>query len=407
MKMEYGLNFTKGFLSYIDERLVHYYSKQLKREDFLHLFYVIEHRVGTKESNMTELSHHFIRNKFGRYIEDGKQYWKFNQLVSISEKENIIVSTNYSNFEGNNFCKSYGYTIETINNVMEKELELQFCNISDKTYNAITSTYKPPTDPILLKHLDTIKKLDIDIDKATKFAKKFGGLSLLKIVRDIDIIKNNNNIIVSEDNRTGRIFTSFNLMKKELRDFCTFNGEQMISLDLKSSQPYLLASLIMNNYHNNPLKLRNFSPTITSDNQNKEIQKFYDLITKDDIYLWIVKQWGQSILSDEDARNMAKTELFRYLYKKNNGSNSVQDLIKREFPIVFEIIRTIKYNSDIWMILQKLEADIFITVGNKFIEQGCLTVHDSLYFPKSLLNSISSALDSRFSELNYKHYILT
>lgn len=381
--MHYGLFFTKGFITLIDELLLSYYST-IPKEDFLHFFYIIE--KSKENNNMVELPRD-IRNNFGKSY--GK--WKFKQIVDILESLDIIVSTTYSNYEGNNHCKAYGYKQEFQTKLIDKELEFLFCEISEKTYNIINKSYSIPEDPVLFHHYETISKLEIDIDKAEHFAKQYSNEKFLRIMRDIMAIHYKDRIIVTDDPRTGRIFTSFNMMKKELRELCSFNNSPLVSLDLKSSQPYLLASILLKE---NP--------------DNKEVQEFYDLITQKDIYIWLAEQWGFSdIFSKEESRDMAKKMFFNYLYKGNQGSNSAQEIFKHNFPFVYELIKEKKRKEELWLVLQKLEASIFIPVANQFVLEGCLSVHDSLYFPERIRGRVEKALKDRLAQLFLINYNLS
>lgn len=380
--MKYGLYFTKGFVTLIDELLEEYY-KVFNKEDFLHLFYLLEK---SKETNGAVELPSGIREQFGR--KNGQ--WKFASLIRICEELDIIFSTSYSNYENNNYCKSYGYTSNFISKLMNKELEFQFCEISEKTYNLIVKHYELPTDPILLEHYHTIEKLTIDLEKAEEFAKQFSGEKFLRVVRDISTIYNKEHIIVTRDERTGRVFTSFNMMKKELRELCSYDGEKLISLDLKSSQPYLLASILLQENPDNP-----------------QVQEFYNLVTESDLYDWLIEQWDISeYIPTSEVRNSVKKLFFNYLYKKNQGTNSAQMLFQDKFPVIYELIKDKKRKEELWLTLQKLEASIFVEVANEYVSQGCLSVHDSLYFPESMREVVESSLRTRFLYFNLTRYDL-
>ncbi len=378
----YRLYFTKGFITLIDELLYEHYSL-IQKEDFLHFFYLIERKPD--KDNMVALPSS-IRESFGTK----NRQWKSKIIVDILEENNIITSTSYSNMKGKNYCKSYGYTNEFIEKVMETELDFILCDISDKTYEAIRKHYTIPTDPILLKHYETIKNLNINIDKATDFARQYAGERLLRVMREIITIHTKDKVIVVDDPRTARIFTSFNMMKKELRECCSFEGKELSSLDLKSSQPYLLSSILLNENPHEP-----------------EVQKFYELVTKGDLYDWLSEIWGfKDIFSYDEARDMSKKMFFNYLYKKNQGTNSAQMLFSTNYPVVYDLIKNRKRKEELWLSLQKLEASIFIPVANKFVSEGCLSVHDSLYFPEGLRGNIESSLHDRFNLLKLTNYNL-
>jgi len=384
-QINYGLYFTRSFITLIDEILGDLYSRTLKREHFLQLFYTIE-RGRNFNNNATELSSN-IRLNFGLYGGIGSRQWRFAELIRICEERNILYSTTYSK---GNYCKSYGYTTDFISKIIIEEIDFQFCEISEKTYNNIYKYLKIPENPILLKHYKTINELNIDLNKAEVFAKECTGERLLRTVREISIIHNNEKLIVAQDNKTGRIFTSFNLMKKELREFCSYKGESLKSLDLKSSQPYFLASLLLKE---NPY--------------NKEVKKFYELVTEGDLYEWLEEKWGGfEYRSKEETRNFVKKLFFAYLYKKNQGTNCAQMVFQDNFPEVYKIIKERKRSEELWLTLQKVESSIFIPVANQFVERGCLSVHDALYFPASLEEEVFSALIYKFSTFNLINYKL-
>ena len=58
------------------------------------------------------------------------------------------------------------------------------------------------------------------------------------------------------------------------------------------------------------------------------------------------------------------------------------------------------------LFLEKLEAKIFIAVENRLVDLGCLSVHDSLYFKKSLFDMVKTELDKEFTKNNFRNYKL-
>ena len=384
---KYSIYFPKSFLVEIDGLLSDLYSDQIKREHFLHFFYRLNY-PGNK-TGMVELPSE-IRNDFGKYKSNSTRKWRFKEIIRICEERDISFSTTYST--DHHFSKSYGFTQNFLNKIYQAELELQACEVSEKTYKAIFYNYEKPSDPILLKHYNSIKELDIDLDQALSFVKTIKDKNqFLRIARDIDIIYNKERVLITEDIRTGRIFTSFNLMKKELREFCSFRGEKLKSLDLKSSQPFFLANILIKENPN-----------------NSGVKRFYNLIIHEDIYEWVLKRWGNiDTKSPVERRKFAKKQFFSYLYKKNNGSNGVQVMIKKEFPDVYEIIKQRKRILPLWEELQRIEADVFVGVVNQFVSDGCFIVHDQVYFKYSLESSVRSSLKNKFHSMGCFNYNLS
>lgn len=384
---KYGVYFNRSFTILVDELLSSYYTSKLKREDFFHFFYILQHTKNYAEKNtsMKELPRG-IRSSFGKYIIDGKQIFKFKEIVDICESLDITVSSNYSNFEGNKYSKHYGFTTQFSDKILDRELEFVFCEMSSKTINTLKKRYHVPTTKTEKNQFKAISKLNIDIDKARTFLSTVSNDKYVRYHDQISTIVNNDFIVSVQSENTGRTYTSFNLMKRELREFCTLNGESLDSLDLKSSQPYLVASILLKK---NPY--------------NREVLAFYNLVVNSDIYDWVIDKLN---ITSDDSRTDAKKLFFSYLYKKNQGTTPVQNIMMKQYPEVYELIKDMKRKEDLWQTMQTLEADIFIKVADDFNKSNVLSVHDALYFPVSMKEEIKDALKHRFNELGLKDYKL-
>ena len=317
-----------------------------------------------------------IRLKFGTYGPNGFQQWKFADIIKTCVEKNIVDVSGYSNFDVK-YCRSFAYTDNFLNQIKDKEIEFTTAEISEKTYMSLNKSYKMPTNPILLKHYETISKLTLDISEIKLLLNKYSNMQFARILRDISNILFKDRIMVIKDDRTGRIFTTFNMMKKELRDVCYYNGEKLLSIDLKTAQPYILASLLLKE---NP--------------SNKAVSDFYNLTTNSDIY-----DYFRNKLSKPYSRDEIKILLLSFINKDGRGYNEMQEFFKNNFIEVYNIIKLKKRSEPLWLSLQKIEADIFIPVCNKYVSKGCLSVHDSLYFPESLKDRVLDSLEARFKEL--------
>lgn len=84
-------------------------------------------------------------------------------------------------------------------------------------------------------------------------------------------------------------------------------------------------------------------------------------------------------------RDDAKTEFMRYLFKAPQGEVPFQKVCKVYYPDIYKLTQDLKKKSgNLAVLLQKIEADIFIPVQNELVEKGSLSVHDSLYVKKEL-----------------------
>ena len=198
-------------------------------------------------------------------------------------------------------------------------------------------------------------------------------------------------IFTVEGANSGRVFTNFNSIKRELRQFCTIDGQKLMSIDLKSSQPYLMAQFMKKNW---PV----------------ESKTFYDTVTKDDIYLFFLKKWNEAnpagfyrefnIAKNKmediylNTRDDIKPEYLKMLFKIRGRKPALDDVFKSEFPFVYEKVQEQK--EGLASTLQREESDLFIPVCTEFAERGCLSVHDSLYFKPDLHQPIMDSLKDIF-----------
>ena len=172
---------------------------------------------------------------------------------------------------------------------------------------------------------------------------------------------------------------------------CSFNSKELVSVDLKSSQPYFLASILLKENPN-----------------NEQVQRFYNLITQHDIYDWLEEKFGgfSETHSRQESRQFIKEWFFGYLYKSNSGTTNVQNIMMREFNEVYQLIKERKRKEELWLTLQKIEAEIFIPTCNRYVERGCLSVHDALYFPAELQEEVVGSLDLGFKAQGFSGYKL-
>lgn len=159
---------------------------------------------------------------------------------------------------------------------------------------------------------------------------------------------------------TDRIFTNWTNCKKEFKQFFLLGGEKMVSVDIKSCQPALLAA-----FYNE------------SEEDQKEKLRYLDILINQDIYLYLS--------DDEVSRELAKTETFKVMFDKNCRQTTPFCLkFAKEFPILAERIRKKKEGNHklvaremqlneskimVWGVLNTLLFEHKIT---------CLSVHDSI-----------------------------
>jgi hypothetical protein len=397
---EYRIKLPIEFVNQVDDIIKKH--PDLTRAKF-YLFIDLINRK-TISQPKKELRGQWARLK-AEYIKDfiGYQYKKYIDILT----DNNIVNRNYYS-EG----KSYDYSV---NYVFESE-ELTEIKLNRKLQSKVLKDYVRPTTKAARLQYDTLKSNSFKFDAAGAFnwVQNQSELNKNKLIAYNSSITHlyEKNIFVFPS-KSGRHYHNFNLIKSDLRQYCTLDNETLIGIDLKSSQPYFLACKMLKEYPDNP-----------------DIQKFYNIVTKQDIYTWMLEQFDQEhpdkfyldYKYDEIyktwigqnkyllTRNDIKPEFLKVLFKDNKGSTPLQTIFKNKLPSVYDYIRTKKSikKNNLAIELQKAEADIFIKAADKMFNQGIkvLTVHDSIYCKESDKINVLIILKNEFNIQGYKDYIL-
>lgn len=464
------ISYTKQFINTIDSLLESEYNKITKREDFLALLAKIEVLMGSHENGEDGEKAWFENNKlrtiFGKvtlptlgesnlspfegsefksinkesniskiinkdnnkdlypitrgtsstiepcYDENKisnlkKRVWKLDLLLKILEDKNIIIKTPYDKNNGKTRYYFYSSIFQYL--CEEAEIEVIKEEISDRYINLFLKSLKPPKELHLKVQYDLLMsdRFQIDVNSALMwiddqyYNKKNISLNQKRTYTRMVLYLDDKRIFVTEGAKGGRVFTNFNTIKRELREFCTIDGQRLMSLDLKSSQPYLMAQYMAKHY---PI----------------ESKSFYDAVTKEDIYLFFLKKWNGSnpcgyyrefnivkncmVEVHLNSRDDIKPEYLKIMFKTSGRKPILEDLFKQEFPFVYSKVQEEKEN--LAAKLQREESEIFIPVCTQFAKEGCLSVHDSLYFKPELYSSILNSLKEVFEDKSFKNYTL-
>lgn len=219
----------------------------------------------------------------------------------------------------------------------------------------------------------------------------------------------------SVDSNIGRFHSNIANIKKELRRFITYNGQQLINVDIKNSQPLFSTMLLSNTFYNksskslNIYQLPSVLPLINTNNTKlnkiisiidyyimivessesqygKGFQKYISLVNSDDLYRRMA-----SIIAPNKPYNKAemKTMMFMVFFSSNRFIGQPQAHFKRlfklNFPEVYEVFAKLKKSNHAALshILQRIESTVIVERSAKRIaeEQPNLpifTVHDSI-----------------------------
>ena len=291
-------------------------------------------------------------------------------------------------------------------------------------------------------------KLKFDVEKAENYALLLRDYKLAKGVESWDwnkdkdrykhpsnqyaaILENLHSISfcndykVLIDKHVHRFHSVLTNMQKEFRNFLTYDGQQLVSIDIKNSQPYLSCVLFNSEFwsENSTLNLNlnqlpqniiasiRFTPpketatpittalsSFFKGLEGHEFDTYKNIVSSGNMYEtimgWIQEERGQII-----SRNDAKTTMFRLFFSPNKENREDENhwlmtYYKNKFPQVaalFKIIKKQYQGSDedkqhgrLACLLQSIESEIILHRCCKRIwdeknhQVPVFTIHDSI-----------------------------
>ncbi len=222
------------------------------------------------------------------------------------------------------------------------------------------------------------------------------------------------------DNTVHRLHSVITNLQKDYRNFLTYNGQELVSIDIKNSQPYLACALLnpMFWHINNELSLSLYSlpediqRTITTVAIPLEVERFFQDCTDEDFNQYkdiaangkmyeTMAEICQDSLQKPINRKEAKILMFYLLFSSNQGQhddviiNQMKSIFSSElFPKVAELFKLIKHkyknvnngkqHNRLACLLQSIESEIILYRCCKRIwkessrQIPVFTIHDSI-----------------------------
>lgn len=222
-----------------------------------------------------------------------------------------------------------------------------------------------------------------------------------------------------------RFYSPLTNLKKELRNYLTYDGKPLVSIDIKNSQPFFAIALFRKSFwstttqYSPNLNLHKLSKKLdevlgigssrgssiydsiitlikTSKNltgQGSPFLHFIDLVVKGQLYEYIEKEFKPTYPNRFDCRQNVKKEVLRILYgdPKNEYDHFQKpcQTFKDHFPEVYSLFKLIKseeYNL-LPLLLQRIESYLVIDIICKEISKlhpqiPLFTIHDSIVTTK-------------------------
>jgi hypothetical protein len=241
------------------------------------------------------------------------------------------------------------------------------------------------------------------------------------------------NYYFSVDTTAGRLHTNYTSMPSEIRNFTKYDGQELVSLDFKNSQPVMSTLLFapqfwvknetiyeneqkkvklltnisvldpyfFNFYDLSPkfLPILNISTYTTSTYacplmlaemgvpiENEDVGTYITEVLKGELYEYIEKRVQELNGDYEDrTRKEIKTMIFTIMFSGNKKSSSEKDLFKQLFPSVYTMFAFIKRTKKelLPIMLQTIESKLFLDriarrIAKERPELPIFTIHDSI-----------------------------
>lgn len=215
----------------------------------------------------------------------------------------------------------------------------------------------------------------------------------------------------SVDQTAHRFHSNLTNLKTDFRQFITYGNDDLVSVDIRNSQPFFSLLLLRPDFYENfesPINIQsiyshifNYSTHTTPLNiplmickcsesiASKEIQEFSELVLSGQIYEYLAKEiYDEKGIVYGDRREL-KNEFFHAFYSPNQTIGKpdahLRRLFRDRFPAVYEIFSLIKRKDHrlFPILLQRIESFIVVEQICARIAQmrphlPIYTVHDSI-----------------------------
>jgi len=416
-----------------------FYNNKLKKEK---LIYICDALVKSRAKNWSKIEK--TGSQFAPLSSEllKEVVYDYRKYLDFLLANDIILSDNYW-IEGEKcigycFNRLYGgqrLKVVIVNNYSLKKARNRSIKRRNEMLKKSTWGYK-----YLTKWWDS-GKLKIDYEAASEWLDEYEKIKINKINMDsvnnkeerikraiettedlkyLALLINQEKAYYSFSGYGHRFYNPITNLKSELRKFLTYDGQPLIEIDVKNSQPFLIPNLFvpsfwensrnsgeklrlkdidkeLNRIINNNNKLKDivtFLKTPESlDQQEFEFKKITDLVMTAQFYEYIQLHFESLYPERFNNRKNVKKEVMRIFYAENIDVHKPfykpSKTFQSHFPYVFELLRLIKEIEYTFLpiILQRIESYLLLDVICKKISERdsgilTLTIHDSIITTK-------------------------
>jgi hypothetical protein len=199
---------------------------------------------------------------------------------------------------------------------------------------------------------------------------------------------------------TGRVFGNFSNLKRELRAAVRLHGQELGGVDIVSSQPALLAALLLGKFPaNGPNQLPTYKIPcplpLTTPFPSPCLQAFAALVLGGGFY-------EQLVLATGLDRSTVKLAFLRdVVAKRGRYPSEVEQAFRSAFPSVHSAIRAINRDDHCTLIrtLQRLESWLVVEhVASRLLgKTPVVTLHDAIYCQRREVATVADAFREVFA----------
>lgn len=195
------------------------------------------------------------------------------------------------------------------------------------------------------------------------------------------------------DGTAGRLHTNLTNMDKGLRNFLRYDGQKIVSVDIKNSQPFLSIEILKEKYPN-----LNYN-TSTTPNSNtimlvdSDVHLYVQKVVNGEFYKFLIEEfeaeYGKNYFGKgvdfSDKKKQVKELVFRIIFSKVKSPIKGIKVFRKLFPSVLRAFNECKAgeHNRLAIRLQRIEANLVLRKACKIIAEEfpnvrIWTIHDSI-----------------------------
>jgi|GEM_PF-4332657 len=343
----------------------------------------------------------------------------YNKYLNSFVKHGLLERKNY--FAQKHKCNKYRIRVSNKLIVSNIEVSIEKHSLIKKLKNRIMPSAKQK-----YAHLfNWISDEDFTIDYNGAIDKINGSdiKSCIKtnLIQSVNAIRDKNIRFICHSSDK-RLHTNITNLKSFLRQFLYYKNKKLVNVDLKNSQIYFLAMLLLLIKHNKEIIIDNNTIILHIPSESidaTELKRFVDLTIQGNFYPVL----GQELIDEVGYNNtyekrkfnskkkmlqcdfydnpklLMKPIIFEVLFSRNETTSNEKKWFSKKFPTICAVLMKIKEvdYKKLAILLQNFESDVILNKVIKHISKNhpnifMLTIHDSIMTLPEHANIVQKAI---------------